>query len=439
MVLILEKIPRKWTILGLSAGALLGILFDGVIPRDIDHLHRLMIFAVVGAVDIGIFFEELKEKYFLDFEKKRDSVLLMFFLFGVLFITFSCLRFKEVSIFPMLETSSVLRYVTEFSVGLLIFLTTIFLQRSSSSIDYRESHRKTGELCKKICMFREKQHYFENEKLKDEIEDILKILEFLRVDVRANIKKENEEARKPLRKFLLSIIAIENLLKSYYNFFPLSEISRVISSSGNPLFLRTRKENGTSFSEAFEIASKSVPKFKKQLSKSRIEGLLVKPLFALIPGCKTYSELYSWKHPKHDRSIGQNNDDTFHERYIKTPGANSGQLIVIFDLYGKPPSSFNDKATFISQLKASNRHEELFIAFLYLKECLREDMCTAGIETLKEFARRKPDLKLKSLEITNDESSLLAFLDDCYDFYTYIPSEDLQKKPRKKYRWYLNV
>lgn len=439
MVLIVEKIPRCWTILGLFVATILAKLLDGVFPKDIGDFSGLFICIIVGAIDIQIFSEELKEKYFLDYEKKLKSVFLVSLLFGILLIVAFYLRLKGIPPVSMLRTSSIIRYMAEFFIGLLIFLIVIFLQKGPGDIDYRKSHKKTEEFCKKICMVMDTWHDYKNENIKDEVEDLLGILESLREDVEKNRKNENEKNRKKLRKFVSNIIAIENLFKSYYNFFSVFEIPRVINSANYPAFLHSSKEQGISFAETFRTASKSVPEFKKKLSKSRIEWLLVKPLFAFIPECKNYDDLFLWKRPEHNLSIGRHNDAVFLEFFGKISSENSEQPTVIFDLYGKPPSSFDDEKTFISQLKASNREEENMIAYLHPRECLQVSICKAGIETLKEFTRRKLRLELKCLEITDNENSLVEFLNDCYDFYTYVSNEELQKKTKNKYRWYLDA
>jgi hypothetical protein len=436
MVLVLEKISRPWTVCALLVAGLSGKVAGGMIPEDIDSSIGLVICILLGTITTGVFFEELKEKYFLDYEKKRDSVLLALLFVGIFSMILLSLCIKEIIVLQIPETDIILKYLTMFLVGSLLFMSVIFVQ-GQSYVNYRKSHEKIGELCRKIVKFRNSQYDFGDEEIGDEIKDLLDVMMILKQNISKNIKNENEENRSSLRRFELNVICLENVFKSYYNFFHFCEISRVFSPKNYPLFLNVSRPPNITLSKALEIASKSVTDFKDLLGKSKVEAFLVKPLYVLIPGCKNYDELYMWRHQEHKLSIGAHNDNVL-LRFLQATSMKRCDLpIITFDLYGEPPSFFNSREEFISDLKASAKKEKKLFPCLFSEDCLSKDTCRAGIETLKEVARRRSDLELRCEKI-DDEVHLRDFLSECYEFYTYLSGQDLQND-KEKYGWCLDV
>ena len=367
MAVILEKTPGIWKIFGLFGAVFLAKLIDGRLPEDIDNSHMLIICIIFGVLNTEIFFEELREKYFLDYEEKRDSAFRLFIFLGIslVFLFFGWAKENPTTLIRYI--SLLLRYTTEFLIVILSFLTTIYLQSNIDGISYRESHKKTEELCKKIYKVKNSPHSTRNADAIDDFKDLLDILESLKENLEKNKKMEKEKDRIFLRRFMDNIITLEILFRSYYNFYTELEALMVFRSTNYPKFLhKTSGSSSISFSRAFQIALESIPKFKNELKKERIERIFVKPLFAFIPGCKTYDELFSWKHPKHNLSIGEHNDAIIMELFERKITGSIKQPLVVFDLYGKPPSYFNNKADFILQLKESVRNEKKLISCKFI-------------------------------------------------------------------------
>lgn len=429
MILVLKEADGWWTRVGFLVAVAISTFSVEPILSTKSDLVLLLACIALAAMDIKIFCEEVKMKYFLDYEKNKKVIPISFcFLLEIaLLATVLYFIFEKGPDAPALGVSFLIRSMTVSFEGILIFLLPVgLLEKRHGNIDYTTSHRKTEEFCKKIRMFRDNSCDFNDR----DLENLLDILNLLKENIKRNQDLELK-GNKSLQNFMHNIIELERLFGSYWNFSASFEIPRIIKSTKYPIFLHeTSNESHISYSDVFEIASRSTLEFKEQLSKRILESLLIKPLFVFISGCESYDELYFWKHPNHSEQIGKCNDIILTE-FLKNAPRISRQPIVAFDIYGKPPSCFYDKKYFVRQLKVATAREKDTIACLYSEKCNLDDICQAGIDKLNEIRKSRSISNFEPEKIPNSENSLKEVLRDFYECYTHIEGIDPLKEYRK--------